>query len=124
MNKYESAAPFPYRKKALSLSLNFEEIEAVLGLALPERAYTDTTWWSNDAGHPHAAGWLEAGWRALAVDLGARQVTFEPRHDASFVPGSNRFGCMADTITLVPGVDLSAPSGEVWNAEAGRLLNE
>jgi hypothetical protein len=31
---------------------------------------------------------------------------------------------MADTITIVPGVDLTAPGEERWNAEEGRLPNE
>ena len=34
------------------------------------------------------------------------------------------WGCMAGTVTIMPGVDLTAPSGEKWNAEEGRLLNE
>lgn len=28
------------------------------------------------------------------------------------------WGCMAGTVTIMPGTDLTAPS-EVWNAEAG-----
>jgi hypothetical protein len=31
---------------------------------------------------------------------------------------------MAGTVTIMPGVDLTAPTGEKWIAEDGRLLNE
>jgi len=31
---------------------------------------------------------------------------------------------MAGTVTFMPGVDLTAPSGDTWNAEEGRVLNE
>jgi hypothetical protein len=124
MNKYESQMPSPSREKELSLRLDFKEVEAVLGFALPKSAYSDVAWWNNDADHPHAARWLEGGWRTSAVDFGARQVTFELGLDAGFQPKGHRFGCMADTITLAPGVDLTAPGDEVWDAEAGRLFNE
>jgi hypothetical protein len=31
---------------------------------------------------------------------------------------------MAGTLTFMPGVDLTAPTGDKWNAEHGKLLNE
>jgi hypothetical protein len=31
---------------------------------------------------------------------------------------------MAGTVTIMPGVDLTAPTDDKWNAEEGRLLNE
>lgn len=124
MNKYQSQTPAPSRKEQLSLRLNFDEVEAVLGIELPAKATTDVTWWSNDANHAHADGWLAAGWRTLAVDLDARQITFEPRLEPDFVPKRERYGCMAGTITIMPGVDLTAPSDEVWNAELGILYIE
>ena len=34
------------------------------------------------------------------------------------------WGCMAGTVAILPGPDLTAPSGETWNAEDGRLINE
>jgi hypothetical protein len=124
MDKYEPETPSPARKKASYLSLGFSEIEKVLGLALPERAYATTKWWDNDAGHSHAKGWLDAGWQTAAVDLQARQVTFELRPEGTWMPNRNRFGGMAGTISIMPGVDLTAPGDEVWNAEAGILFVE
>jgi hypothetical protein len=124
MHKYKSLPVPPSRKKEGSLSLGFNEIESILRLTLPEIAYRDATWWSNDAGHAHATSWLESGWMTRDVDLDARQVAFVLRPDALSLPRRDIFGCMAGTITIAPGVDLTAPSDEVWNAEEGRHLNE
>ncbi|MGA3310453.1 MAG: hypothetical protein ABSD08_17860 [Xanthobacteraceae bacterium] len=33
------------------------------------------------------------------------------------------WGCMAGTVTILPGTDLTAPSDDKWNAEEGLLLN-
>ena len=43
---------------------------------LPPMAYHDLKWWANDAAHEQAAAWLEAGWKAADVDLGAGTVSF------------------------------------------------
>jgi hypothetical protein len=57
--------------------LGFDEIERILGFALPRSAHTHQAWWSNTrAGHSHAAAWLDAGWKTAALDLAARQVSF------------------------------------------------
>jgi hypothetical protein len=34
------------------------------------------------------------------------------------------WGCMAGTITIMPDADLTAPSGEVWNAEASQATKQ
>jgi hypothetical protein len=31
---------------------------------------------------------------------------------------------MAGTVTIMPGVDLTKPTGDTWNAEKGQILNE
>lgn len=34
------------------------------------------------------------------------------------------WGCMAGTVRIMPGTDLTAPTGEPWAAEVGRLTGE
>ena len=108
--------------------MSFTEIERVLGFKLPKSAYQHEAWWSNNAtGHSHARAWLKFGWRTEAVDLAGRKVTFQRlmRSDADVpLPKSDPWGCMAGTIMVMPGTDLTAPTGDKWNAEEGRLLNE
>ena len=128
MSKYEALPQFLARLRGTEHRMSFREVEQVLGFKLPESAYEYEAWWSNNGnGHSHARAWLESGWRTEAVDLTKRQVTFRRSPpEARRGTGEKRdpWGCMAGTITIVPGTDLTVPSGDAWNAAEGRLLNE
>lgn len=127
MSKYEALPQFLARTDRSTHRMSFREIEGVLGFKLPKSAYEHEAWWSNNAtGHSHAQAWLKFGWRTEAVDLAGRKVTFRRAAAAPATPTEKRdpWGCMAGTVTILPGTDLTAPSGESWNAEEGRLLNE
>jgi hypothetical protein len=129
MSKYESLPQFLASVQGSSKRLSFSEIERILGFKLPKSAYKHEAWWSNNAtGHSHARAWLKFGWRTEAVDLAGHKVTFQ-RSAQSSSPAAPRqkrdpWGCMAGTVTFIPGVDLTEPTGETWNAQEGRLLNE
>ena len=129
MSKYEPLPQFLSSQRGSMKRMSFAEIERILGFKLPTSAYKHEAWWSNNAtGHSHAHAWLSAGWRTQEVDIGGRKVTFQKvESHPEFPPSSPKrdpWGCMAGTVTIMPGVDLTAPSGEKWNAEEGRLLNE
>jgi hypothetical protein len=122
MGKYEPLEKFLKGQRAKRWRVAFREIEALLGFKLPRSAFKYPAWWSNDeTGHSHAKAWLGAGWRTEEVDLAGRKLTFA-RADSSQAVVSDPWGCMAGTVTIMPGTNLTAPSQE-WNAEAGRLLN-
>lgn len=53
----------------------FDEIEAVLGFALPESARAYPAWWANQ-GRSQSQAWQSAGWRTAAVDVTEERVTF------------------------------------------------
>ena len=129
MSKYEPLPQFLGSVGGRLHRMSFAEIERVLGFKLPKSAYQHEAWWSNNAtGHSHARAWLKFGWRTEAVDLAGRKVTFQrsAQPDSGGEPQTKRdpWGCMAGTITVMPGIDLTAPTGDRWNAEEGRLLNE
>lgn len=128
MSKYEALPQFLARLESAEHRMSFREIERVLGFKLPESAYEYEAWWSNNGtGHSHARAWLESGWRTEAVDLANRHVTFRRSPSESRSRTGERrdpWGCMAGTIIIVPGTDLTAPSGDAWDAEEGRLFNE
>jgi hypothetical protein len=127
MSKYEPLPQFLGSVGGAAHRMSFHEIERVLGFKLPKSAYEHEAWWSNNStGHSHAKAWLKFGWRTEAVDLAARKVTFQrlQQADSGPQPKSDPWGCMAGTITIMSGTDLTAPSGEMWNAERGGLLNE
>jgi len=129
MSKYEPLPQFLASVGGAARRMSFSEIERILGFKLPKSAYEHEAWWSNNAtGHSHARAWLKFGWRTEALDLAARKVTFQRStpSPSPAAPSQRRdpWGCMAGTVTFVPGVDLTAPTGEKWNAQEGRLLNE
>jgi hypothetical protein len=129
MSKYEPLPRFLLSLSSSKRTMRFDQIERILGFKLPKSAHNHEAWWSNNAtGHSHARAWLEAGWRTEHVDLAGQKVTFQ-RAESPGTPQSQSgkydpWGCMADTLTIMPGVDLTAPSGENWSAEKGLLLNE
>jgi hypothetical protein len=129
MTKYEPLAAFLRSRDAGKQELDFEEVKTILGFDLPKSAYKHPAWWSNDeTTHSQARAWLSAGWKTADLDLAGGRVTFV-RHTRGNPPEPPRaaddpWGCMAGTVRVMPGVDLTAASGERWNAEAGRLLDE
>jgi hypothetical protein len=125
MGKYEPLPAFLGRSDRTVQRLSFSEIERILGFKLPQSAYQHAAWWSNTAsGHSHAQSWLHAGWQTEAIDLTGRKVTFRRAEKDRATAKQNPWGCMAGSVTLLPGVDLTAPTGETWNAEEGRLVND
>ena len=74
------------------LRLAFDEIETVLGFALPRSAREHQAWWSNTRiGHTHAAAWLDAGWKTSALDLSGRRVTFLRDAERGVAEGASPF---------------------------------
>lgn len=126
MSKYEPLPQFLASANGSVKRLSFAEIERILGFKLPKSAYEHEAWWSNNAtGHSHARAWLDAGWRTQEVDLSGRKVTFHRlRPVSSGRREKDPWGCMAGTVTIMPGVDITAPTGDRWDAEEGRLVNE
>jgi CBS domain-containing protein len=64
-----------------SLPITFQEIERILGKPLPRSAFEYRAWWVNDPMKPQSAAWLEEGWRAVAVNMNERQLTFVRTND-------------------------------------------
>jgi DNA-binding XRE family transcriptional regulator len=72
---------FEYLKKQPDnnlLELTFEEIEAILGEALPATALVTRAWWANS---PTTQGkaWQEADWLVDDVNFEEKVVVFRPR---------------------------------------------
>ena len=80
--EYVSLYAYLEHRYASILVLTFDQMEALLGLALPTPACTEPDWWTGGAvqTHPHSAAWVEAG-RTATPNLPARTVTFERSAD-------------------------------------------
>ena len=111
--------------------MTFDEIERVLGARLPDsKSYP--AWWSNNPNNNvMTRAWLAAGYRSERIDVGGEKLVFRRG-----TPGSARYAAaavktppsrpgvldrlraaLAGTVHVAPGVDLTAPTGEVWDAE-------
>jgi hypothetical protein len=82
--EYVSLYTYLEHRYASVVVLTFEQMEALLGFALPASACAERDWWTGAAVHTHrhAAAWIGAGRRATP-NLSARTVTFERSPDLS-----------------------------------------
>ncbi len=82
MGKYEPLRAHLTRRRGRPEILSFEEIESIIGAALPQSARKWSAFWANDeAGHhSHARSWREAGYRVAYVSRDAGVVRFERTH--------------------------------------------
>jgi len=76
--EYRSLHAYLEHRHAGVVVLTFEQIESLLGVALPAPASTQRDWWMDAAvrTNRHTEAWLDAG-RTAAPNLSARTVTFE-----------------------------------------------
>ena len=119
MSKYHALTKHLSTQPAKTVAMSFAALESVLGFKLPPSARRHRPWWAN-SGHVQARGWLDAGYHAEQVDLEAERLVFvrlnqsllpdAPRQDTPRQGGHPLVGCMAGTIALPPGVDLTEPA--------------
>jgi len=76
--EYLSLYTYLDHRYASMVVLTFEQMEALLGFALPERARTETDWWTGTALRAdwHSSAWTVAR-RTATPNLLARTVAFE-----------------------------------------------
>ncbi len=117
--------------------MTFEKIEGVVGVKLPPSAYNHRAWWSNNpTNNVMTNAWLKAGYKTASVNMGGQKLVFKksgqtgplPKtmgkklaHDKGFDKADTGFflrisGILKGTVTISPGVDLTSPVGEQWDA--------
>lgn len=113
--------------------MTFEEIEGVIGARLPAAAGSHRAWWSNNpSNNVMTKAWLAAGYVTERVDMAARRLIFRrsgagpaastiaasisPKGDPGFLERIR--ARLGGTVTVASGVDLTDPTGEVWDAES------
>lgn len=79
MRKYAALHAHLSRRNGRPEMLAFEDIEQIIGKALPQSAVKHRSFWANDYHdhHPHARAWMNAGYRVAYVDRDERVVRFE-----------------------------------------------
>lgn len=134
MSKYEPLGEFLRSQYGDEIRVRFAEIERVLGFPLPPSARTHRPWWSNNPDNSAITKvWLNAGFRTEQVDMGGETLVFaRTRKEASMAAGFGEakaalpvvagkplaphpaFGAMKGIVTIMPGVDLTAPADAEW----------
>ena len=131
MSKYEPLTQFLSAQRALEVPMSFSEIERVLGFRLPEKASGIRAWWSNNpSNNVMTKAWLAAGFVTERVDMGSRRLVFRkaatsPAKRAPTAPQAARSigfldrirALLGGTVTIPKGVDITAPTGETWDAD-------
>ena len=79
MRKYARLHDHLRRRAGRPEMLSFEDIEAIIGNALPKSATKHRAFWANDneGYHSHARSWMGAGYRVAYVDREGKVVRFE-----------------------------------------------
>jgi len=128
MSKYAPLTDFLARAPEAEVPMTFEEIERVTGHPLPASKQYPAWWSNNPSNNVMTRAWLAAGYQTERVDIGAERLVFRRTTDRSSTaaPASPpltgsileriraRLGGM---VTVSPGVDLTAPVSDIWDAE-------
>ena len=79
LRKYQALQTHLRRRAGRPEMLTFEEIEEIIGKALPQSAVKHRSFWANDNQdyHSHARSWMGAGYRVAYVDREEKVVRFE-----------------------------------------------
>jgi hypothetical protein len=102
-----------------SLTMTFQEIERILGKELPRSAFDYRAWWTNDPSKPQSAAWLNEGWRAIAVNVSARRLTFVRTNERvkKYIEFFNRLNERLEEVHGFPTSRIT-PKGANWQVLA------
>lgn len=119
MSKYTPLNSFLASRASQEVPMSFHEIEKVIDAPLPPVAFKHRAWWSNNPSNSVITrAWLDAGYKTERVDMGGQKLVFR-RAEAQAEEGiiarlQRRLG---GTVTVPEGVDLTEPTGEIWDAQ-------
>jgi len=124
MSKYDPLKSFLATRQTQEVPMSFHEIEELIHAPLPPVAFKHRAWWSNNPSNSVITrAWLDAGYKTERVDMGSRKLVFR-RAEAEEAPAQEPtnvleriWASLAGTVFIPPGVDITAPTGEVWDAE-------
>ena len=135
MSKYTPLENQLRKLREPSVAITFDEIEKIIRAKLPPSAYIHRAWWSNNPSNGVITqAWLNAGYKSADVDMKGRKLVFrKSESDDSQSEDQRNFSAtdniardisltqnilrtLKGTVTLMPGTDLTSPTGETWNA--------
>lgn len=136
MSKYQPLTDHLRGSGAAVVPMTFEQVERVIGAKLPPSARKRAWWSNNPTNNVMTKAWLAAGYESTRVDMTDGKLVFrlargseggsvaDDRGAQGRAGGSDWFagfyGGLRGTVTIAPGTDLTAPTGEAWDAELDR----
>lgn len=152
MGKYDRLGAWLRENGARRIPMTFDEIEKVIGVALP-KSQNHQAWWSNStSNNVMTQVWLDAGYRTEQVDIAGRRLVFrraDPPDNQGvgegprmFKPAEPQFpplgtkvarhpasGAMKGTFWVDPNWDLTQPALDPedlaqWEAKLDRIADE
>lgn len=103
------------------VTLSFKEIEKIIGGELPQSAYKNRSWWSNDTvGHVQSQQWLGVGWRVAIANRTDEWVRFSriAERQRAYI---DFYNALDQKLRKLPGfeqLDVS-PDGSNWHSVKG-----
>jgi hypothetical protein len=139
MGKYSPLRDYLKSQRVDSVSMTFEQIEKVLERPLPPSKKYPAWWSNNPSNNVMTKEWLAAGFQTESVDVAGEKLVFRrlrkglpasndggPPNRTANPPVSQSLsrhpveGCLAGTLTIRPGVDLTEPADPEW----GKIYEE
>jgi hypothetical protein len=129
MSKYDPLKVFLQSTPLGEVPMTFGEVETLIGKPLPPVARKHRAWWSNNpANSVITQAWLDAGFQTARVDMTSEKLVFRRNGSSplakSALASSDHGNWLTDLraklaglIKVENGVDLTEPTGEVWNAQ-------
>lgn len=132
MGKYEPLTSYLADRETAEVPLTFAEIERIIGAPLPPSKQYPAWWSNNPSNNVMTRAWLQAGFQTERVDVARERLVFRrvrSSRTALRPPGATPpsgaglleriRSSVGGTVTIPPGVDVTEPTGEVWDAEQG-----
>jgi len=121
MRKYEPLTRHLVGRNAPRIAMRFDEIERVLGFALPRSSRRYRACWSNNPRNSvMTKAWLAAGYKSREVEMENEQVIFVRLNlveDNDRIPARHPiFGAMKGLSKIPPDLDLTEPADPDWGA--------
>ena len=125
MQKYRPLGDYLAKQHEVAVFLTFQQIEQIVGFALPPSAYSHRAWWANSLLHPQAGSWLNVGWKVGEVNMEAMTVLLVRPLVLSMgkaVHGGEVLSLMATMDTENLTLILSGPSASATTTYSWRQL--
>jgi hypothetical protein len=129
MSKYEPLGQFLKSQKHEFIPMTFRDIEKVLDAKLPASKKYPAWWSNNPSNNVMTKQWLDAGYETESVDTEGGKLVFRRKQRALVTiqkDGARApiFGCMKGMLTIAPGFDVTAPTGDGWLTDRVGGLDE